>query len=67
MTAGSGASARATRVSPPLKLSGIQQQWKFWKRMKYGSIATFENYPMFMAGIRRNGALVMLICIREAA
>ena len=26
-----------------------------------------ENYPMYMAGIRKNGELVMLICIQQAS
>ena len=62
------ASARAKQEYPhSLKLSGYAAAMEVLEKDEIWVNRDFlKNYPMFMAGIRRNGALVMLICIREA-
>lgn len=62
------ASAQAQRVySNSLKLSEFSaamdelEKGEIWVNKNF-----LENYPMYMAGIRREGKLVMLICIMDA-
>lgn len=50
-----------------LKLSEFSVAMETLEKGEVWANRTFlENYPMYMAGIRRGGELVMLICIKEA-
>ena len=61
------ASARKQEYPHSLKLSGYTAAMEVLEKDEIWVNRDFlKNYPMFMAWIRRNGALVMLICIREA-